>query len=94
MSMLEVQGSPAETQAKYKKIIEYGNKLGYQTFFDVASQLFDKLGIDYSNLSFFAETGAAGIRLDQAFDVQQKQCFPTIHTVWLLNWTWVTILTT
>ena len=81
MSMLEVQSSPAETQAKYKKIIEYGNKLGYQTFFDVASQLFDKLGIDYSNLSFFAETGAAGIRLDQAFDVQQKQCFPTIHTV-------------
>ena len=65
MSMLEVQGSPAETQAKYKKIIEYGNKLG----------------IDYSNLSFFAETGAAGIRLDQAFDVQPKQCFPTIHTV-------------
>ena len=85
MSMLEVQGSPAETQAKYKKIIKYGNKLGYQTFFDVASQLFDKLGIDYSNLSFFAETGAAGIRLDQAFDVQPKQCFPTIHTVWLLN---------
>ena len=46
MSMLEVQGSPEETKAKYKKIIEYGN----------------------SDLSFFAEIGAAGIRLDQSFD--------------------------
>lgn len=68
MSMLEVQGSPAETQAKYKKIIEYGNKLGYQTFLDVSPQLFDQLGISYSDLKFFADTGAAGIRLDQAFD--------------------------
>lgn len=68
MSMLEVQGSPAKTQAKYKKIIEYGNKLGYQTFLDVSPQLFDQLSIDYSDLKFFAEAGAAGIRLDQAFD--------------------------
>ncbi len=68
MSMLEVQGSPAETQAKYKKIIEYGNKLGYQTFLDVSPQLSDQLGISYSDLKFFADTGAAGIRLDPAFD--------------------------
>ena len=68
MSMLEVQGSPEETKAKYKKIIEYGNQLGYQTFLDVAPQIFDKLDIDYSDLSFFAEIGAAGIRLDQSFD--------------------------
>ena len=46
MSMLEVQGSPEETQAKYKKIIDYGNKLGYQTFLDVSAQLFKKLEID------------------------------------------------
>lgn len=68
MSMLEVQGIPAETQTKYKKIIEYGNKLSYQTFLDVSPQLFDQLDIDYSDLKFFAEAGAAGIRLDQAFD--------------------------
>lgn len=68
MSMLEVQGSPEETKDKYKKIIDYGNQLGYQTFLDVSPQLFDKLGIDYSDLSFFAEIGAAGIRLDQSFD--------------------------
>ncbi|WP_414601602.1 MupG family TIM beta-alpha barrel fold protein [Lactobacillus crispatus] len=39
MSMLEVQGSPEETKAKYKKIIEYGNKLGFQTFLDVNLKL-------------------------------------------------------
>lgn len=68
MSMLEVQGSPEETPAKYKKIIDYGNKLGYQTFLDVSPQLFKKLEIDYSDLKFFADIGAAGIRLDEAFD--------------------------
>ena len=68
MSMLEVQGSPEETQAKYKKIIDYGNKLGYQTFLDVSAQLFKKLEIDYSDLKFFADIGASGIRLDEAFD--------------------------
>lgn len=68
MSMLEIQGSPAETQAKYKKIIEYGNKLGYQTFLDVSPQLFKKLGIDYSDLKFFADIGTTGIRLDEAFN--------------------------
>lgn len=68
MSMLEVQGIPEETQAKYKKIIDYGNKLGYQTFLDVSAQLFKKLEIDYSDLKFFADIGAAGIRLDEAFD--------------------------
>lgn len=60
--------SKFEDKAKYKKIIEYGNQLGYQTFLDVAPQIFDKLDIDYSDLSFFAEIGAAGIRLDQSFD--------------------------
>lgn len=68
MSMLEVQGSPTETQAKYKKIIEYGNKLGYQTFLDVSPKLFKELGIHYSDLQFFADTGATGIRLDEAFN--------------------------
>ena len=54
--------------SQVQKIIEYGNKLGYQTFLDVSPQLFDQLGISYSDLKFFADTGAAGIRLDPAFD--------------------------
>ena len=46
MSMLEVQGSIAETKEKYKKIISLGNKLGYQTFLDVSPRLFQKLKIE------------------------------------------------
>lgn len=68
MSMLEVQGSPEETKAKYKKIIEYGNKLGFQTFLDVNPAIFKQLGVSYDDLKFFADIGAAGIRLDTTFD--------------------------
>ena len=68
MSMLEVQGSIEETKAKYQKIIGFGNSLGYQTFIDVSPQLFKKLDISYSDLKFFKEIGATGLRLDQAFD--------------------------
>ncbi len=68
MSMLEVQGSPEETKAKYQKIIAAGNRLGYQTFLDVSPILFKKLGIDYHDLKFFADLHVAGIRLDTAFD--------------------------
>ncbi|GEL13279.1 outer surface protein [Lapidilactobacillus concavus] len=68
MSMLEVQGSPKETKAKYQKIVDVGNNLGYQTIIDVAPRIFDELGISYSDLKFFADLHVAGIRLDQGFD--------------------------
>lgn len=68
MSMLEVQGSVEETKAKYQKIISFGNSLGYQTFIDVSPGLFKKFDISYSDLKFFKEIGATGLRLDQAFD--------------------------
>ncbi|MGN1272280.1 MAG: DUF871 domain-containing protein [Lactobacillus sp.] len=68
MSMLEVTGSPEETQEKYKKIIDIGNQLGYQTFLDVSPRIFSKLNISYQDLKFFADMHATGLRLDQAFD--------------------------
>ncbi|UQS82200.1 MupG family TIM beta-alpha barrel fold protein [Bombilactobacillus folatiphilus] len=68
MSMLEVSGSPEQTKAKFRKIIDVGNDLGYQTIIDVAPKIFDDLHISYNDLSFFHELHAAGIRLDQAFD--------------------------
>ncbi|CCI82427.1 DUF871 domain-containing protein [Lactobacillus hominis] len=68
MSMLEVQGTVEQTKENYKKIISYGNKLGYQTFLDVSPRILNKLGVDYHDLSFFHDIGATGLRLDQAFD--------------------------
>lgn len=68
MSMLEVSGSVEETKAKYQKIVDVGNQLGYQTIIDVAPRIFKDLGISYSDLKFFHDLHVAGIRLDQGFD--------------------------
>ncbi|WP_179394259.1 DUF871 domain-containing protein [Lacticaseibacillus absianus] len=68
MSMLEVAGTVDETKAKFQKIVDYGNTLGYQTILDVSPRIFDQLGISYSDLKFFADLHVAGIRLDQGFD--------------------------
>ncbi|MFT8410736.1 MAG: MupG family TIM beta-alpha barrel fold protein [Schleiferilactobacillus perolens] len=67
MSMLEAD-DPEGTKAKFKKIIAYGNKLGYSTVLDVSPRIFDKFGISYSDLKFFADLGAAGVRLDEGFN--------------------------
>ena len=50
MSMLEVSGTVAETKAKYQKIIDVGNQLGYQTILDVSPRIFKQLGISYKDL--------------------------------------------
>ncbi|CAJ1179401.1 hypothetical protein FD33_GL001048 [Companilactobacillus paralimentarius DSM 13238 = JCM 10415] len=68
MSMLEVQGSIEETKAKYQKIVDVGNKLGYQTIIDVSPRIFKQLNISYSDLKFFSDLHVSGIRLDQGFD--------------------------
>lgn len=68
MSMLEITGSAEETKNKFKKIIDVGNRLGYQTFLDVNPALFKQLGASLEDLSFFSDLNVAGIRLDQAFD--------------------------
>lgn len=68
MSMLEAGDSVAATKAKFQKIIDVGNDLGYQTTLDVSPRIFDQLGISYSDLKFFADLHVAGIRLDQGFD--------------------------
>lgn len=67
MSMLEAS-DPEATKAKFKKIISYGNTLGYDTVLDVSPRIFDDLGISYSDLSFFADLGVSGIRLDEGFN--------------------------
>ena len=67
-SLLEITGDRDEVVHKYKEIIEYGNDLGMKTILDVNPGLFEQLEIDYDDLSFFKNIGAAGVRLDGAFD--------------------------
>lgn len=68
MSMLEVTEGKEKVSQKFKQLIEYGNELGFETILDIAPSIFDELAISYDDLSFFAELGAAGIRLDEGFD--------------------------
>ncbi|MGO3792966.1 MAG: DUF871 domain-containing protein [Enterococcus gilvus] len=67
MSMLEAEDIAA-TKQKFNKIIACAKDLGYLTMIDISPRIFEKLGISYQNLSFFAELGVDGIRLDQGFD--------------------------
>ncbi len=42
--------------------------LSYEVILDIAPNIFDELQISYDDLSFFAELGADGLRLDAGFD--------------------------
>lgn len=67
MSMLEAKDVSA-TKQKFTQIIAEAKKLGYMTILDISPRIFEKLNISYQDLSFFAELGVDGIRLDQGFD--------------------------
>lgn len=67
MSMLEVKDKEKVSQ-KFSEIIDYAKDKGFEAIFDIAPAIFDKLGISYDDLNFFARLGADGIRLDEGFD--------------------------
>lgn len=67
--LLSLEGkSIDEIKDEFKEIIAHANSLGMEVILDVAPNIFQQLGIKYEDLSFFAELGAAGIRLDEGFD--------------------------
>lgn len=52
---------------EFKDIIEFAEKKGIRVLADVAPNIFSDLNISYDDLSFFADLGATGIRLDLGF---------------------------
>lgn len=68
MSMLEVSEGREIVFNKFKKIIDYAKSLDFEVILDIAPAIFEALNISYDDLSFFAEVGANGIRLDLGFD--------------------------
>lgn len=68
MSMLEVTEGRAAVAQKFKKIITYAKSQHFEVILDIAPAIFEALSISYDDLSFFAELGADGIRLDLGFD--------------------------
>lgn len=70
--LLSVKGSKEKIIAEFKEIVEHATHLGMEVIVDVAPNIFEELGISYDDLSFFAELGATGIRLDVGFDGQKE----------------------
>lgn len=66
--MLSVHKPKEEIKADFKDIIEHAKAKGFEVILDVAPNIFDELGISYDDLTFFADLGATGIRLDLGFD--------------------------
>ena len=65
--LLSVDKPADEIKEEFKAMNDYAHSLGFEVILDVAPNVFDKLGISYSDLSFFKKINADGIRLDVGF---------------------------
>lgn len=65
--LLSVAGEKEKIVREFKDIIAEANKLGMEVIADVSPRVFGELGISYSDVTFFAELKAYGIRLDMGF---------------------------
>ncbi|MFS0670879.1 DUF871 domain-containing protein [Peribacillus frigoritolerans] len=65
--LLSVEGDKEKILKEFKETIHYANQLNMEVMVDIAPRVFGSLGISYNDLSFFAELGAYGIRLDMGF---------------------------
>lgn len=65
--LLSVDESVEKIKADFLEVNQYAHEKGFEVFVDVSPRVFDKLGISYSDLTFFKEIEADGIRLDAGF---------------------------
>ncbi|RLQ96588.1 DUF871 domain-containing protein [Falsibacillus albus] len=65
--LLSVDGEKEKVISNFKKTIAHANELGMEVIADISPRVFKELEISYDDLSFFADLGAAGIRLDLGF---------------------------
>ncbi|MBW9212889.1 MULTISPECIES: DUF871 domain-containing protein [Terrabacteria group] len=65
--LLSVNKSAKQIKEDFIKIHDYAHDLGYEIILDVSPAVFQKLDIRYTDLKFFHEIHADGIRLDMGF---------------------------
>jgi len=65
--LLSVEGDKEAIVNEFKEVIKEANRLGMEVIADVSPRDFGALGISYSDLSFFNDLGAYGIRLDLGY---------------------------
>lgn len=56
-----------ESIEPFKKVIEVANAYSMEVIADVTPDVFNQLGLDYKDLSYFKKLGLSGIRLDLGF---------------------------
>ena len=66
--LLSVDKPVEDIKKEFIEIISFASNKNMEVILDISPAVFDKLNISYDDLSFFAELGAAGIRLDLGFD--------------------------
>lgn len=67
ISLLEIKGDKSDISTKFKQIITHARELNYEVILDINPSIFHELDISYSDLSYFHELGASGLRLDLGF---------------------------
>ncbi|WP_265456522.1 DUF871 domain-containing protein [Enterococcus sp. HY326] len=67
ISLLEITGNQEQILADFKEIIAVAKENHFEVILDVSPAIFKQLQISYSDLAFFYELGADGIRLDLGF---------------------------
>lgn len=72
MSMLELGDDYEEILDKFKTTIMACRNKGLEVMLDVAPDIFEKLGVDFDDLSLFAKLGAHGLRLDAGSNGQKE----------------------
>ena len=72
MSLLQIDENKEATIEKYRELDKLAKQLDYEVILDVSPTIFDSLGITYDDLSFFAELGVDGLRLDEGFDGKKE----------------------
>lgn len=71
--LLSVDASQKEKIVQeFLEINEYAKSMGMEVIVDVNPRVFSELGISYTDLSFFKEIGADGIRLDMGFTGREE----------------------
>ena len=70
--LLSVEGNREGIIKEFRDSIALAHEYGMEVILDTAPSVFQALGVDYDNLSFFKELGADGIRLDECFDSHKE----------------------
>lgn len=65
--MISANGDQAQMIAEFSELIKTCNDYDMEVIADVSPDVFNALGIDYSDLKFFKDLGLSGIRLDLGF---------------------------